>query len=197
MVPPAGGWLTDRMAACPTITTDRLILRPFASADLGPFHAAMTTDSVRAALHVPADFSLGAAWGLLCQFSGLWDLRGLGQWAVEEQASGRFVGRAGLYWRPEPDWPGVEVGWMLDPEFWGSGYASEAGASAVRYGFEVLDEPQLFSVILPENTRSQAVARRLGYHPGEERTLSHFPSHPHVVWRLGRDEWTAREVSGG
>jgi RimJ/RimL family protein N-acetyltransferase len=157
----------------------------------------MTTDAVRAALHVPADFSRGSAWGLLCQLSGLWELRGLGQWALEERVTGRFVGRAGLYWRPEPDWPGVEVGWMLDPGFWGSGYATEAGARAVRYGFEDLGEQQLFSLILPENSRSQAVARRLGYHPGEARTLSYFPSRPHVVWRLGRDEWRARVVSGG
>jgi RimJ/RimL family protein N-acetyltransferase len=184
------------MPECPTLTTDRLLLRPFRADDLEPFHAAMTTDAVRAALHVPADHSPGDTWRTMCSLLGLWGLRGLGQWALEERSTGRFVGRAGLYWRVEDDWPGVEVGWMLDPAHWGSGYATEAGARAVRYGFEELGEDTLYSVILPENTRSQSVARRLGYQPGEERTLTFFPSHPHVVWHLERATWRAAATAG-
>jgi len=186
-----------RVSACPTLTTDRLVLRPFRDDDLDPMFAVMATPEVRASLHLADDLSPGDAWRALCGFAGLWELKGLGQWALEERSTGRFVGRAGLYWRPEPDWPGVEVGWMLDPTTWGAGYATEAGARAVRYGFEVLGQPALFSVILPENTRSQAVARRLGYRPGEERRLSHFPDLPHVVWRLEREDWEASSGAGG
>ena len=160
------------------------------------FFAIMSTDEVRASLHVPADFTRGAAWGSLVAHAGLWELRGLGQWALEERSGGRFVGRAGLYWRAEPEWPGVEVGWMLDPSAWGLGYATEAGARSVRYGFENLGEESLFSVILPENARSEAVARRLGFAPWEERVLPHFPSAAHMVWRIDRSDWDA-ELSGG
>ena len=183
------GWLTGAVSACPTLSTERLIMRPFRPDDVGPLHAVMTTPEVRASLHLSDDFSLGDAWRTLTAFAGLWELKGLGQWALEERATGRFVGRAGLYWRPEDDWPGTEVGWLLDPACWGTGYATEAGAQAVRYGFEELDEEVLFSVILPENTRSAAVARRLGYRPGEERRLSNFPELPHVIWRLDRADW--------
>jgi RimJ/RimL family protein N-acetyltransferase len=80
---------------------------------------------------------------------------------------------------------------MLDPAPWDSGYAVEAGSRAVRYGFEELGEEVLFSLILPENTRSQAVARRLGYEPGIERTMSFYPDSPHVLWRLDRSRWEA------
>jgi ribosomal-protein-alanine N-acetyltransferase len=175
------------MPACPTLTTERLVLRPFRADDLDPLHAIMTTDEVRASLHVPDDFSRAAAWGSLISFAGLWEVRGVGQWALEERDSGRFVGRAGLYWRVEPEWPGVEVGWLLDPAVWGEGYATEAGDRAVRYGFDEVGEDTLYSVILPENTRSQAVARRLGFSPWEERLLPHFPSAAHMVWRLTRE----------
>jgi RimJ/RimL family protein N-acetyltransferase len=44
-------------------------------------------------------------------------------------------------------------------------------------------------VILPENTASQAVARRLGFRPWEERTFAHAPELLHVIWRLTRDEY--------
>ncbi len=164
-------------------------MRPFRPEDHGPLFAVMTTPEVRAALHVADDFSPSDAWRSLTAFAGLWELKGLGQWALEERSTGRFVGRAGLHWRPDEDWPGVEVGWMLDPACWGSGYATEAGARAVRYGFEELGEDALFSLILPRNTRSQAVARRLGYRPWRERTMAFFPSQPHVVWRLDRSGW--------
>jgi RimJ/RimL family protein N-acetyltransferase len=179
------------MSACPVLTTERLTLRPFRADDLGPFHAIMTTDEVRRSLHVPDDYSVGTAWNTLTSLAGMWELRGLGQWALEERGSGRFVGRAGLYWRVEPEWPGVEVGWLLDPAVWGLGYATEAGARAVRYGFDVLGEESLYSVILHENVRSQAVADRLGYVPGEERVFPWFPSLPHVLWRLDRATWEA------
>jgi RimJ/RimL family protein N-acetyltransferase len=183
------------MPACPTLTTERLTLRPFQEDDLDPLFAIMSTPEVRASLHVQDGFSVGDAWRTLSAFAGLWELKGLGQWALVERLTGRFVGRAGLYWRLEPDWPGVEVGWMLDPACWGAGYATEAGTRAVRYGFEELGEGVLFSVILPENTRSQAVARRLGYLPGEERRLSNFPELPHVVWRLDRTGWEAARAT--
>ncbi len=177
------------MSPCPTLTTERLVLRPFRADDLEPFFAAMSTDGVRASLHVPMDFSPADAWRTLSVLAGLWELKGFGQWALEERDTGRFIGRAGLHWRPDADWPGVEVGWMLDPGVWGSGYATEAAARAVRYGFEEVGEEALFSLILPENTRSQAVARRLGYEPGGERNLSFYPASPHVVWRLDRARW--------
>ncbi len=185
------------MAGCPTLVTERLVLRPFRVDDLDPLHAIMTTAEVQASLHLPADFSLDDSWRAMLSFSGLWSLRDLGQWAVEEQSSKRFVGRAGLYWRPEDDWPGVEVGWMLDPRVWGLGYATEAGSRAVRFGFDQLGEDALYSMILPENTRSQAVAVRLGFTPHEERILAHFPSEPHMVWRLRRADYRLSEPSEG
>ena len=184
------------MSSCPTLTTDRLVLRPFRADDLGPFFAIMSTDGVRSSLHVPEDFSPADAWRTLSVLAGLWELKGFGQWALEERDSGRFVGRAGLHWRPDDDWPGVEVGWMLDPAVWGSGYATEAATRAVRYGFEELGQDALFSLILPENARSQAVARRLGSEPGVERTLSYYPASPHVVWRLDRARWESGLSAG-
>ena len=79
------------------------------------------------------------------------------------------MGRAGLHRPEQDDWPGVEVGWTLRPDCWGRGYATEAGAASLAYAFGVLGLSEVFSVILPENARSQAVARRLGLTLVEER----------------------------
>lgn len=119
---------------------------------------------------------------------GQWALRNSGQWAVELRATGELIGRAGTH-RPErADWPGLECGWTFDPAHWGHGYATEAGRATVEWAWANHDDDRLFSVILPSNTSSQNVAKRLGFTLQEERTLAFFPSAPHGIWVLPRPQ---------
>jgi RimJ/RimL family protein N-acetyltransferase len=178
-----------RVPACPTLTTDRLLLRPFKDEDLGPFTALLRTEPVRESLNIPPDVGPGRAFTEMAAWLGQWELRGTGHWALEERASGALVGRAGLHRPGWEDWPGVEVGWTLHPDHWGKGYATEAGAQAVGYAFETLGLGEVWSVIRPSNHRSQAVARRLGFTLVDERVLSFFPSAAHGLWRLQAADW--------
>jgi len=175
------------MSACPTLETENLVLRPFKDEDVDDYFGVLDSPEVRRLLHLPESLDRSDAWQQMAWFLGQWELRGTGHWALEEKESGQFVGRAGLH-RPERhDWPGVEVGWALHPDYWGRGYATEAGAAAVRYGFDELEVEKLFSCILPENHRSQAVAKRLGFEFLEERILVFFPKLPHGIWVLNRN----------
>ncbi len=170
----------------PTIETDRLILRPFADDDTERYREILTAPEVRSALYLPSDFTREQAWLQMAAWRGQFSLRGTGQWAIEEKATGRMIGRAGTH-RPErSDWPGIEIGWVLDPARWGNGFATEAGRAAVDQAFECHDVDEVFSVILPENEASAAVARRLGFTIADRRVLSHFPRAPHDIWRLAR-----------
>jgi RimJ/RimL family protein N-acetyltransferase len=171
---------------CPTVETARLLLRPFRDDDVDAYASMLQTRQVRASLHLPDDVGREQAWLGMAQQLGQWELRGTGQWALEEKATGVFVGRAGMHFPERADWPGIEIGWALHPDHWGKGYATEAGATAVEYAFAHHDVDALYSVILPENTASQAVAGRLGFTLWEQRALSHFPEVSHGIWRLQR-----------
>ena len=93
-----------------------------------------------------------------------WDEHGFGQFAVEERDAGRFAGRSGIsYHRLWPDDP--EVGWGIDPELWGRGYATEAGAASVAHALGALGFPRVVSIIHPENTASIRVAEKIGERP--------------------------------
>lgn len=81
-------------------------------------------------------------------------------WALIEQATGRLIGRAGLY-NPE-GWPGLEVGWLLARDRWGQGFATEAGHTVLAYAFAQLSADHLISLIHSANTASIRVAQRLG-----------------------------------
>ena len=175
------------MPACRTLETENLVLRPFKDEDVDDYFGVLDSPEVRRWLHLPESLDRSDAWQQMAWFLGQWELRGTGNWALEEKKSGQFVGRAGLN-RPERhDWPGVEVGWTLHPDYWGRGYATEAGAAAVRYGFDELEVDKLFSCILPENYKSQTVAKRLGFEFLEERVLAFFPKLPHGIWVLNRN----------
>lgn len=124
--------------------------------------------------------------------------RGWGNWAVEERASGAFIGFVGLNVprRALPFMPCVEVGYRLARGFWGRGLATEAGRAALRFGFDTLALPEVVSFTARLNTPSQAVMRRLGLrdshedfdHPGVPEDS---PLRPHVLYRLPRARWAA------
>jgi RimJ/RimL family protein N-acetyltransferase len=161
-------------------------MRPFREDDLDAYLAIIQTDEVRHWLRMRGEVGRFDAWAGMAAWLGQWELRGTGQWALEEKSSGVLVGRAGTH-RPERhDWPGTEIGWTLHPEQWGKGFATEAGARARDYAFDVMGLDEVFSCILPSNTRSAAVAERLGFEILEQRAMSVLPDEPMNIWHLTR-----------
>lgn len=146
------------------LETERLVLRGLQEGDFEPYAKFSADPEVMRYLGVGPlmgkPMNRIDAWRSLAMMLGHWQLRGYGMWAVVEKASGLFVGRVGLH-NPE-GWPGPEVGWTLGREYWGRGYASEAGRAAMQYAFDTLDLPHILSVIHPDNHNSIRVAERLG-----------------------------------
>ena len=115
----------------PTLTTKRLVLRPFVPEDLDelvvihaeesfwwyPRRAAMTAEETGV---------------FLSTVLGRYRDDGFGIEALIDRASGRMIGWAGLavpHFLPEI-LPAVEVGWRLSGPCRGRGFATEAGAAA-------------------------------------------------------------------
>jgi len=120
------------------LRTDRLLLRDWREADLTPF-AEMNADPAVMEFF-PSTLTREESDGLAHWFSAELAEFGYCPWAVELHDSGAFVGFVGLnnVAAYPPFAPCVEVGWRLARPYWGRGYATEAGALALRYGFEQL-----------------------------------------------------------
>jgi RimJ/RimL family protein N-acetyltransferase len=142
----------------PALTTERLRLRAFEESDLDAWAPIVADPEVGRYTGGVQDRL--EAWRSIALYLGHWELRGFGQWALEERSSGRLVGRAGL-WFPE-GWPELEVGWLLGRSVWGQGYATEAGRASISWARSTLGLRRIGSVINPDNARSIAVAERLG-----------------------------------
>ena len=123
----------------------------------------------------------------------------MGLWALEERATGRFVGFTGLA-RPAfdaPFMPAVEIGWRLARGAWGNGFATEAARAAAAYAFGELALDELVSFTVEGNVRSRAVMARLGMRHDPEQDFDHplvrdERVRRHVLYRLAAAEWRMR-----
>jgi RimJ/RimL family protein N-acetyltransferase len=182
-------------------TTARLIARDWTAADVAAAFAIYGRDEVARWLGpqprrpVP---SLGnMREGLDRRITQSLDHPDYGLWALELRATGEVVGAVLLSPLPGGGTE-VEIGWHLNPDYWGAGFATEAGRGAIglafgvdmvgddRVGPEIADRParpvldSIAAVVDPDNVRSLNVCRRLGMrHLGQTSqyyglTLEHF-----------------------
>jgi RimJ/RimL family protein N-acetyltransferase len=179
------------MTGVPTIETERLVLRGWRETDFEAYAAMLADPEV--GMTMGGVQTRTDAWRNLAMVMGHWALRGFGFWAVERKSDGILMGRIGL-WQPE-GWPGLEVGWTLASQYWGQGYATEAGRASLDYGFRTYPVERLISRIAPDNHRSQAVARRLGETPGERlEVVIGGRTYPSEIWSISRAEWENRQA---
>ena len=142
----------------PVLDTPRLILRGPSARDIEPM-IAFLLDQTRAA-GFGASPDRGDAWRWFALNVGHWHIHGYGYFTIEDRETGQPAGITGI-WNPE-GWPEPELGWVVFDGFEGRGIACEAATRARHYAYEGLGLTTLTSNIKPGNTRSIALAERLG-----------------------------------
>ncbi len=143
-----------------SLETERLLLRQFLESDLDLYARICADPEVMRHIGDGRTLTREETWRSVATALGHWVLRGYGLYAVEERATGAFIGRVGLI-NPE-GWPGLEAGWLLGHQHWGRGYATEGARAVVRMAYEELGATHLISLIRPQNTASIRVAEKLG-----------------------------------
>src|SRR5271169_3297822 len=110
-----------------------------------------------------------------------WAEHGFGSWMLRDAASGRVVGRAILRHLDLDGADEVEVGYSLDPAFWGRGLATEIAAACLAYGRDTLRLETVVALTQPHNDRSRRVLAKIGM--TLDRELTHGGV-PHVLYRV-------------
>ena len=173
----------------PRLETERLLLR---LPELGDFEAFAELNADEEAMHfIGGTMSRSAAWRKFLVMPGAWAIQGFAMFSVIEKAGGKWIGQLGP-WQPE-GWPGTEVGWAFTRSSWGRGYATEAGAAAISWAFDSLGWSEVIHSISPENTASQALARRLGSsNRGPGKLPAPFENEAIDIWAQTREQWHSR-----
>lgn len=178
-----------------TLTTARLLLRPWTEADFEPF-AAMSADP-RVMEHFPSTLTRAESDAVATRLKSQIERDGFGFWAMELPGIAPFIGFTGIRpvdfaapFVPPPPARIVEIGWRLAHEHWGKGYASEAARAALAHGFGPLGLEEIVAFTAQTNARSRAVMARLGMTHDAAADFDHpnvpggHPLKRHVLYRM-------------
>jgi RimJ/RimL family protein N-acetyltransferase len=153
--------------ATPTLHTERMVLRPFRPEDLDGYAAMLANPNVMRFLGTGQTRTVADAWNAMAGALGQWALRGYGSFALEERATGKLAGRAGIL-HPYA-WPGPELAYALNEPFWGNGLATEACREVLRWARAEAGLGELVSFIYPDNHASKDIVPTPGCLPRRGR----------------------------
>ncbi len=142
------------------LQTPRLVLRQMTMDDLPALHRFMGNLRVMYAWEYAFTEEQVREW--IARNIERYERDGAGYFLAVRRADQAPLGQAGLMRGEIAGRAAWELGWIFDEAYWGSGYATEAARALARHAFDTLGVPELWADIRPENTRSAAVARRIG-----------------------------------
>jgi RimJ/RimL family protein N-acetyltransferase len=151
--------------------------------------------------YFPALLSQAQTDALIERCEASFERFGYGLWALELPGECELAGFVGLEQVDPvlPCAPAVEIGWRFARAQWGRGFASEAASRVVSFAFEEAQLESLVATTYVGNARSRAVMERLRMQRDPAEDFEHPslpPGHrlaPHVLYRLERARWLARE----
>lgn len=159
----------------PEVQSGDLLLRAVCEDDLDPvaaFYAGARSHFVGGPL------ARAECWRLIAGNLGHWALRGYGMWVIADRETGDPLGLCGFIFRE--GWDEPELGWQVWDGHEGLGIAYRAACAARAHGARHFGLDGVISYIDPSNTRSQALAARLGARFEREGKLLGTPCQ---VWR--------------
>jgi [ribosomal protein S5]-alanine N-acetyltransferase len=146
------------------IETERLGLRNWIASDLPQF-AEINMDK-RVMEFFPSVLSYQETLAFLKRIEDSHAKNNFGLWATEIKQTKKFIGFVGLN-IPQFNadfMPSVEIGWRLGFNHWKQGFATEAAAACLAYGFNQLHLSEIVSFTSIENKYSENVMKKIGMH---------------------------------
>jgi RimJ/RimL family protein N-acetyltransferase len=92
-----------------------------------------------------------------------WESYGFGQWLLRDRPRGAMVGRGGPQWTSASGDDEIEIGWVIVPERWGEGLATELAWASLDVAFGPLELDEVIAYALPDNIASRRVMEKTGF----------------------------------
>jgi RimJ/RimL family protein N-acetyltransferase len=148
------------------IETERLILRPERLEDFDVY-AAMWADPVVTRYTGGVPGTREDCWTRFLRGFGMWEQMGFGFFAIEDKATGVFLGEAGFQERKRDIVPSMEgtleTGWALVPSAHGKGLATEAVRAVLGWADAAHPGRRFTALIDAANNGSMRVAEKSGF----------------------------------
>ena len=157
------------MSTCPTLETERLILRPFVLSDAPEVQRlAGERDIASTTLNIPHPYEDGTAELWIGTHEASFEAGRIVTFAIVDRGTNALLGAIGLTINAEHD--RAEMGYWLGKPYWGNGYCTEAAAAVLRFAFEELGLNRVYACHLTRNPASGRVMQKIGMrHEGRLR----------------------------
>lgn len=160
------------------IGTNRLVGLPLRPEDLQAARLLFQDSQVMRYLGGPQDDSFCHNWLKGCLRH--WKANGFGVWVFRERAGNAFVGIC-AFWRVRYlGAPEISFGYMLMPQYWHQGLATEMARAVLKIAFEQYRIGSAIADIHQHNLPSRRLAIRLGFQFEANALLS---SRPAILYR--------------
>lgn len=93
----------------------------------------------------------------------IYGMYGFGMWLLFDKSSGELMGRAGLEYRETCQDGELEMGYVIAPEYWRQGYATEACLAILRYAKDELKMGRVLCRVDEKNEASIRFLEKLGF----------------------------------
>ena len=171
------------------LETPRLVLRELTAEDFGALYDTLADSDVRR--HYPYTFDERRVRGWIGKNIERYRDFGFGLWAVVLKATGSMIGDCGITMQCINGRIKPEIGYHLQRDWQGRGYAREAARACRDWAFEHTPFGTLYSYMKADNAPSIGVARSCGMQLVEEYTDDE--NERSVVYAVTRSEWAAEK----
>ena len=144
------------------IETPRLVIRTFEPRDAGAWIAMVNDPEVGRFLPPGPDATMATFQQALERRHVMEREIGYAMWAVDDKATGAFVGQCGIRPVEEGAGPEIDLAYHYTRVCWGKGYGTEAVIAVLAYGLGPVGLDRIMAVALPENTGSWRVMEKAG-----------------------------------
>jgi [ribosomal protein S5]-alanine N-acetyltransferase len=149
------------MPIATTLTTERLVLRPFVPEDAPAVHAHLQDrEMASTTAMIPHPYPEGSAEGWIATHAARHAAGEAVILAITLRGDGTLVGSVEL--RIDPNHRRGDLGYWVGRAHWNQGYATEAANAVTRWGIRVMGLHRVTAVHMSRNPASGAVLRKIG-----------------------------------
>jgi RimJ/RimL family protein N-acetyltransferase len=145
----------------PTLTTERLILRPFVLNDAPEVHRLVNEEDIaKTTLNIPHPYEEGMAEAWIKAQQARFEQGEAINFAVTLREGGTLLGTISLH--PNPTHLHAEMGYWIGQPYWGQGYCTEGVRAVIKYAFETMGFNRIYAAHFKSNPASGRVMQKAG-----------------------------------
>lgn len=176
-----------------TLTTTRLVLRPFVEADAAPLFEYAKNPNVTRFTLWDHHKSEAETLAFVRDYALLRYREGMAEpYAIAFQNDpARPIGSCGCFWVSQPNQT-MELGYWVAEPFWGKGITVEACRAVLGYAFREMQPERMQARVIAGNTASSRVLEKLGFHYEGTLRSAHFRRgnfEDVLFYSILRNEW--------